>query len=193
MSCCRQSFLRGAFLTAGSISAPEKYYHLEIIAPDEDCADLVTDTMRALDLSPRRVIRKGGPVIYLKEGEQIVRMVGEIGAPIALLKLENIRVTREVKGNVNRRVNCETANLLKTVVSAQRQVEDIAYLRSRKEYAALSPALKEMAEIRLQYPDMPLAELGNMLDPRIGKSGVNHRLRKISQIARDLREKETEA
>lgn len=188
--CCRRSYLRGAFLAAGSVSAPEKYYHLEIVCPDEPSADEVRETMNSLGLSARCVTRKGDFVVYLKEGSQIVDLLGEMGASQSFLNIENIRVFREVRGNVNRKVNCETSNLRRTAVSAVRQIEDIRYIKEHAGFASLTPGLREMAEVRLRYPDLALAELGNMLDPRLGKSGVNHRLRRLSDIAEELRQKE---
>ncbi|MDO4614543.1 MAG: DNA-binding protein WhiA [Lachnospiraceae bacterium] len=189
--CCRRAYLRAAFLASGSISAPEKYYHLEVVAQDADTAEEVQSVMKSFALDAKTVRRKHTYVVYLKEGEQIVRALGEMGAGVSLLKLESIRVTREVKGNINRKVNCETANIRKTIVSSHRQIEDIAFLKGRKEFSELPAQLREMAEIRLQYPDDSLAELGGHLNPRIGKSGVNHRLRKISEIVANLREKDT--
>lgn len=190
MECCRRAFLRGAFLASGSVSAPEKAYHLEITASEESTAERIREVMQSLDLDAKIVIRKEQYVVYLKEGEQLVQMLGEMGANISLLNFENIRIYREMRGSVNRRVNCETANLKKTAVSSYRQIEDIQYIQNRKEFASLPPALQEMAEVRLQYPDAPLAELGSYLEVKIGKSGVNHRLRKISEFADRLREKE---
>ncbi len=186
--CCRRAYLRAAFLASGSVSTPEKYYHLEVVAPYPETAEEVQSVMKSFALDAKTVQRKHTFVVYLKEGEQIVQVLGEMGAGISLLRLESIRVTREVKGNINRKVNCETANIRKTIVSSHRQIEDITFLKSRKEFAELPAQLREMAEVRLQYPDAALAELGEYLEPRIGKSGVNHRLRKISEIAADLRE-----
>ncbi|MEE3419512.1 MAG: DNA-binding protein WhiA [Lachnospiraceae bacterium] len=183
MDCCRRSFLRGAFLAAGSISAPEKYYHLEIVCPTSETADFVRNTMRSFALDAKIVLRKKDYVVYIKEGEQILTMLGEMGATSSFLTLENIRVVRDMRGNVNRRVNCETANLSKTVMSSVRQIEDIQYLKEHGGYGRLPEALKEMAEVRLQYPDAPLSELGRHLSKPLGKSGVNHRLKKLSQVA----------
>ncbi len=188
MMCCRQAFLRGAFLAAGSISAPEKYYHFEIVCPDHQTADLVQGAMMSFDLDAKIVLRKGDYVVYLKEGEQIVNALGEMGASRSFLNLENIRVVKEMRGDVNRRVNCETANLNKTIVSAVRQIEDIRYIKEHGGFARLKPALRDMAEVRLDNPDVPLKDLGQYLDPPIGKSGVNHRLKKLSEFAAELRE-----
>ncbi len=187
MACCRKAFLRGAFLAAGSVSDPEKSYHLEIVCPDEPSARLLRDTMQREGLDGRIVQRKKDHVVYLKEGDMIVEMLGAMGGSISFLNVENVRIMKEMRGSVNRQVNCETANLNKTIVSAVRQIEDIRYIRDHTGLQNLPESLREMAEVRLAFPDMPLAELGKQLDPQIGKSGVNHRLRKLSSIAASLR------
>ncbi len=186
--CCRKSFLRGAFLAAGSLSAPEKYYHLEIVCPDRDTAELVRSVMAGIGTDAKTVPRKKDHIVYLKESGQILDVLGSMGASISFLNIENIRVLKEMRGSINRQVNCETANLNKTVVSALRQIEDIRYIRDTVGFEELKPALRQMAEVRLAYPETPLQELGNYLDPRIGKSGVNHRLRKLSAMAEEIRE-----
>ena len=124
MECCRRSYLRGAFLAAGSISAPEKYYHLEIVCPDSYVAETIRNTMRNLGLYAKIAVRKGSNVVYLKEGEQIVQVLGEMGAGYALMNLENVRILRDMRGRINRQVNCETANLGKAVATGVRQKED---------------------------------------------------------------------
>ncbi len=189
--CCRRAFLRGAFLTAGSVSDPEKSYHLEIVCPDEASAAVVRKAMRETGLDAKVVRRKKSYVVYLKEGDQIVSFLGTIGASISFLNIESVRVMKEMRGSVNRRVNCETANLNKTVVSAVRQIEDIRYIRDNGGFGELTPQLREMAEIRLAFPDASLTELGEYLNPRIGKSGVNHRLRKLCAYAADMKMRRT--
>lgn len=191
MECCRNAFLRGAFLSAGSVSDPEKSYHLEIVCPDAGTAGIVRDTMKRQGLDAKVVIRKKDHVVYLKEGDQIVELLGMMGASISFLNVENVRVMKEMRSSVNRQVNCETANLNKIIVSAYRQIEDICYIRDHVGFGELPDALREMAEVRLAYPDVPLAELGRYLNPVIGKSGVNHRLRKLSSIA-DKKRREAE-
>ena len=192
MTCCKRAFLRGAFLIGGSVSSPEKSYHLEITTPFENAATLIRSTMVSLNLDAKIVLRKKEFVVYLKEADQITDFLGAVGANISFLNIENVRVLKEISGNINRRVNFETANLNKTIVTALRQIEDIEYIRDTRGFGNLSPALREMAEIRLAYPDASLTELGNMLEPRIGKSGVNHRLRKLSSCAAELRRKSGE-
>ncbi len=189
MECCKKAFLRGAFIAAGSVSAPEKSYHLEFVCRREEEAELLLSTMSKLGFGAKAVLRKGDYVVYLKEGDQVTSLLGIMGGSHSFLSIESVRVMKEMRGRVNRRVNCETANLGKTVASAVRQIEDITYLRDHGGFAQLPPALVEMAEARLQYPDASLLELGSCLDPPIGKSGVNHRLRKLSEIAGEMRNK----
>jgi DNA-binding protein WhiA len=193
MECCRRSFLRGAFLSGGSISAPEKYYHLEIVCPTQDSASMVQETMKELNLDAKTVMRKRAYVVYLKEGAQIVDMLGLMGANLSLMNLENIRIIREMRGTVNRKVNCETANLNKTVTASLRQTEDILYIRDHEGLSELSSVLREMAEARIRFPDASLTELGNLMQPKVGKSGVNHRLRKLSEFAEQMRNKRKES
>ena len=125
--------------------------------------------------------------MYLKEGAQIVDMLNVMGAHVALMNLENVRILKEMRNSVNRKVNCETANISKTVNAAVRQVEDIQFIMDTKGLSSLPENLQEIAQVRLEHPDMPLKDLGTLLMPPIGKSGVNHRLRKISEIAEKLR------
>lgn len=187
-TCCRRAYLRGAFLGGGSISNPEKTYHMEMVASTLEQAEELVKLINTFDLHAKIIQRKNSYVVYLKEGEQIVDLLNIIGAHSALLDLENVRVYKEVRNNVNRLVNCETANLNKTVDAAVRQIESIKYIQEKIGLRKLPPGLREIAEVRLNYPDITLKEIGEMLDPPIGKSGVNHRLRKIEKIAEELRE-----
>lgn len=186
--CCKRAFLRGAFLASGSISDPEKGYHLEIVCTDNKKAEQLQEVMSSFLLDAKIVLRKKSYVVYLKEGEQIVAMLGLMGANVALMNLENIRIVKEMRNTVNRKVNCETANINKTVNAAVKQIEDIRYIERTVGFGELSQGLEEIARLRLEYPEATLKELGMMLDPQVGKSGVNHRLRKISEFAEDLRE-----
>jgi hypothetical protein len=140
-------------------------------------------------LDAKIVERKKYHVLYIKEGSQIVDFLNVVEAHIALMELENVRIVKEVRNSVNRQVNCETANISKTVTAAAKQMEDIRYLQCNKGFSQLAEGLREVAELRLEYPDSSLQELGQMLPEPISKSGVNHRLRKISKIAEHLREK----
>ena len=144
----------------------------------------ITDTVNGI------LLRKKHQVVYLKEGAQIVDMLNIMEAHVALMNLENVRILKEMRNSVNRKVNCETANISKTVTAAVKQLGDIEYIKQNAGLDSLPENLKEMALLRLEYPDTPLKELGTYLDPPVGKSGVNHRLRRISEIADELRGKE---
>jgi len=189
-SCCKKAYLKGAFLGGGSVSDPEKNYHLEIVANSSEYAEGIKNLINHFGLSAKVVVRKNSFIVYLKEGEQIVDFLNIIGAHQALLSLENIRIFKEMRNNVNRIVNCETANLSKTVNAAVRQIESIEYIRDKIGLNKLPDGLQQIAEVRLNYQDASLKELGEMLSPVIGKSGVNHRLRKLEQIAESLRGKQ---
>lgn len=184
---CKRAYIKGAFLGGGSISNPEKTYHLEFVTHDQDYANELSDLINSYKLNSKVIQRKNSFVIYLKEGEQIVDLLNIIGAHNALLELENIRIMKEMRNNVNRIVNCETANLSKTVNAAVRQVESIKLIESEIGLDRLPKNLKEVAKLRLAFPDESLKELGAMLNPAVGKSGVNHRLRRIEKIADELR------
>ena len=192
-SCCRRAYLRGAFLSAGSISDPRKYYHFEIACESLYRAEMLKDLIASFDLEARIIERKNQFIVYIKEAAQIVEMLGVMEAPKSLMEMENIRILREISGSVNRQVNCETANLGKTVSAAVRQIEDIRYLQEAGALEDLPKHLKEMALIRLTYPEMALKDLGQELDPPLSKAGVNHRLNNLSRIAQEMREKAAEA
>ena len=186
-SCCQRAFLRGAFLCIGSMSDPQKSYHLEFVCTDEDKARQLQSVIQGFDIEAKIVLRKKYYVVYLKEGSGIVDLLNVCEAPVALMKLENMRIVKEMRNSVNRRVNCETANITKTVNAATRQIEDIEYIRDHYGLENLPETLRQMAEVRLENPDAPLKELGEYLDPPVGKSGVNHRLRKLSELADRIR------
>ena len=188
--CCKRAFIRGTFLISGSMSDPEKSYHFEIVYPDENKAILLRNIIRSFDIDAKIVQRKKSYVVYVKEGAQIVDMLAIMEAGQSLMNLENIRIVKEVRNFVNRQVNCETANINKTVNAAIKQIEDIELIRSRVGFQNLNEGLAEIATLRLQYREATLKELGMMLTPHVGKSGVNHRLRKLSQMADELRSSE---
>lgn len=191
-SCCRKAYLRGVFLGGGSISDPEKTYHLELVTNNEDFADDIKELLNHYELGAKVVVRKGNYVVYIKEGENIVNFLNIIGAHNALLSLENVRIYKEMRNNVNRIVNCETANLDKTLNAAMRQIENIQYIKDTIGLDKLPAGLAEIAELRLEYKEASLKELGEMMSPTVGKSGVNHRLRKLEQIAEKLRDRQKE-
>ncbi len=187
--CCKRAYIRGAFLGSGSISNPEKTYHLEFVSSNKEHAKDLSGLINTFDLNSKIVVRKEDFIVYLKEGEQIVDLLNIIGAHSALLKLENIRVLKDMRNNINRLVNCETANLDKTINASVRQIENIKYIESTIGLEKLPKNLSELAYLRLNHRDASLKELGKMLDSPIGKSGVNHRFRKIEEIAENLRRK----
>lgn len=184
---CKKTYIRGAFLGGGSVSNPEKTYHLEFVTHDEDYSLDLCNLINSYGVSSKVIQRKNSYVVYLKDGEHIVDLLNIIGAHASLFEFENIRIMKEMRNNVNRLVNCETANLSKTVNAAVRQVESIKMIKNEIGLGRLPKNLREIAELRLNYPDESLKELGEMLDPPVGKSGINHRLRKIEKIADELR------
>lgn len=186
-SCCRRAFIRGAFLAVGSISDPNKSYHFEIVCRTIEQAKQLQECINSFEMDAKIVSRKKYQVVYLKEGAQIVDMLGIMEAHVALMNLENVRILKEMRNSVNRKVNCETANISKTVNAAVKQLEDIEYIKQTAGLDSLPDNLKEIALLRLEYPDATLGELGTYLDPPVGKSGVNHRLRKLCAMADALR------
>lgn len=188
--CCKRAFIRGAFLVAGSVSAPEKSYHLEFVCESEQKAIQLSEIIKTFQIDAKIVERKKHFVVYIKEGAGIVDLLNVMQAHISLMDLENVRILKEMRNSVNRKVNCETANLTKTVNAAVRQVEDIKFIDSTMGLCALPAVLEEVARVRLKHPDASLKELGTMMTPALGKSGVNHRLKRISEIASEMKEKE---
>lgn len=189
-TCCKRAFIRGAFLAAGSMSDPEKSYHFEIVCAAEAMAVQVRDLICSFEMDAKIVQRKKAYVVYLKEGSQIVDILNVMEAYVSLMELENVRILKEMRNTVNRKVNCETANINKTVSAAVKQVEDITYLRDTIGFEKLSEGLEEIALARLSYPEASLKELGEFLSPPVGKSGVNHRLRKLSELAEKVRQEQ---
>jgi DNA-binding protein WhiA len=185
-TCCRRAYIRGAFLAAGSISDPSKSYHFEIVCASMPQALQLQELMNGFEADAKIVERKERFVVYLKEGSQIVDMLNVMEAYVSLMNLENVRILKEMRNSVNRKVNCETANISKTVNAAVKQLEDIEKIRDTIGFDRLPAHLKEMALLRLEHPDAPLKELGGYLDPPVGKSGVNHRLRRLSEIADEI-------
>lgn len=186
-SCCQRAYLRGAFLCIGSMSDPEKGYHLEFVCIHEPQAQQLKEIIKGFGIDAKIVLRKKYHVVYLKEGASIVDLLNVMEAHVSLMNFENLRIVKEMRNSINRRVNCETANITKTVHAAARQLEDILLIRDRYGLQNLQDNLREMAEVRLEYPDATLKELGELLDPPVGKSGVNHRLRKLSELADRIR------
>ncbi|MBR1770965.1 MAG: DNA-binding protein WhiA [Lachnospiraceae bacterium] len=186
-SCCQRAFLRGAFLSVGSISDPAKGYHLEFVCASAQKAEQIQRVLLNFEIEAKIVLRKKYHVVYLKEGERIVDLLNVCEAHVALMEFENLRILKEMRNSINRRVNCEAANITKTVNASSRQIEDIVYIRDHGGFGHLPEGLRQMAEVRLEHADASLKELGTYLDPPVGKSGVNHRLHKLSEIAEKLR------
>ena len=187
-TCCKRAFIRGAFLAAGSISAPEKFYHFEIVCASLQKAEQLRAIIKTFEIEAKIVLRKKYYVLYIKEGSQIVDILNVMEAHQALMDLENIRILKEMRNSVNRKVNCETANINKTVSAAVKQTEDIRYIQAMVGLSKITDGLGEIARLRLEHPEATLKELGSMITPPVGKSGVNHRLRKLSEIAQQIRE-----
>ncbi|RKI81692.1 DNA-binding protein WhiA [bacterium 0.1xD8-71] len=186
-SCCARAYLRGAFLSVGSMSDPQKSYHLEFVCDEKAQAVQLQTILQEFQIEAKIIRRKKYDVVYLKEGSGIVDLLNVMGAHVSLMNLENLRIVKEMRNSVNRRVNCETANISKTVTAASKQIEDILLIRDKYGFGNLPDNLRQMAEIRLEYPDVALKELGEYLEPSVGKSGVNHRLRRLSEIADKIR------
>lgn len=177
-----KAFIRGIFLGSGSVNNPENKYHLEMILNSMENAKVVKELLEKIEIHMKEMKRKNGYSLYLKEGEEISKFLAFMGANYAVLKFEEIRVLRDMKNNINRKVNCETANLSKTIQAAVKQIEAIKKLQKTGEFENLPNSLKEIAILRLENPDASLIELGKMLKNPIGKSGVNHRLKQLEQL-----------
>ncbi|OPH52160.1 DNA-binding protein WhiA [Paenibacillus ferrarius] len=187
-NCCKRAYLRGAFMAGGSVNNPEgSSYHLEIASIYEEHCKALTQLANKFDLNARFIERKKGFVLYIKEGEKIIEFLSIIGAHQALLRFEDVRIMKDMRNSVNRIVNCETANLNKTIGASLRQIENIRLLQREVGLDNLPEKLREVAEIRLQHPDLNLKEVGDMLKGSVSKSGVNHRLRKIDELAEKQR------
>ena len=185
--CCKRAFLRGTYLCIGSMSNPGKSYHLEFDCITKEQACLLQELIAEFDIPAKIALRKKYYVVYVKEGSAICDMLNIMGAHVSLMDFENHRIVKEVRNSVNRKVNCETANIRKTVNAAAGQVKDIMLIEKVYGFGKLPENLREIAELRLEHQEATLQELGEMLTPPVGKSGVNHRLRKLSMIAESIR------
>ena len=175
-TCCKRAFVRGLFLAAGSMSDPEKTYHFEIVFPDLERASQLQEIINSFLIEAKIVLRKKYYVVYVKEGSQIVDLLNIMEAHTGLMDFENVRILKEMRNSINRQVNCEAANINKTVTAAAKQIDDILFIRDTMGFDNLTEGLSS------------LKELGAMLNPPIGKSGVNHRLKKLCCIADGLRQ-----
>ncbi len=187
--CCKRAYLRGTFVSSGSVSNPHRAYHLEMVFSSQAYAEDIKDLLHHFGLNAKVILRKNQYVVYMKEADHISDFLTLCGAYVTVLELENLRAFKQVKNDVQRLVNCETANLTKTVDAASRQIQNIRYIENTIGLHSLEPKLEEIARLRLAYPEESLKEIGTLLSPPIGKSGVNHRLRRIDDIAERLRER----
>lgn len=188
-SCCKRAYLRGCYMAVGSMSDPYKSYHLELVCGLQAQAEQLLKILHDFSLDAKMIIRKKYYVVYMKEGENIADFLNITEAHKALMEFENTRIYKGMRNMVNRKVNCEAANITKTVNAATRQVEDIRLIREKMGLEGLPEPLRQMAYVRLENPQASLGELGKLLDPPVGKSGVNHRLRKLGELAKELKVK----
>ena len=186
-ACCRKSFVKGAFLMCGAVSNPDKEYHIEIAAPTEEFAQFVIEMLNYFEISAKMTCRKAKYVVYLKRAEEISSVLMLLGASSSVLHLENVRIKKDVSNQVNRQMNCDTFNINRTMNAAEAQIQDIQYLDEQIGLDKLPGSLREIAEVRVSNPEISLSGLGELLNPPISKSGVNGRLRKLSELARKLR------
>lgn len=184
-----KAFVRGAFLGAGYISNPEKKYHLEVYFSSQKNQDDIVKILEGYDIYTKKLEKENGYSLYIKDGEEISKFLAFVGANQAVLKFEENRVERETKNNVNRLINCETANLSKTLKAGKKQIEDINFIKSKNKFSELPDNLIEVANVRLKHPDASLVDLVELLDNKISKSGISHRLSAISKLAEELRKK----
>ena len=183
--CCRSAFLRGAFLAGGSISTPDKGYHLELVTSHYYVARQTDALLMDMDRAPNSLMRRGYHVLYYKDGEKIGDFLSAMGATNASMELMLMKMEREMRNNINRRSNCEFANISKTVNAAVKQKQAIQKLKEQGRYDDLPAALKETAELRMRYPDLSLGELCKLFEPPISKPGLNNRIRKLIQLSEE--------
>ncbi len=177
------AYLRGAFLGGGSIVDPEKSYHLEMVIPNEADVWIVLQVLASLDIPAKRMERRGTSVVYLKDSESIASFLVAIGATQAMLKLEDVKAMKDLRNGINRKINAETANMDKSIEAAFQQIDAIEYLARTVGLDALSEGLSEMCFVRLRHPEANMRQLGELLNTPIGKSGVNHRLKRLLELA----------
>lgn len=185
--CCRRAFLRGAFLGCGSMNNPDKSYHFEWVAEDQSLRQTLTRLLDKCNLPLHEHIRKGQNVIYLKGAQQIADMMALMGASQAVLEMENIRIKKQMRGRANRAANCDEHNSERMLNAADEQIEAIKLISIQRGLFTLPPGLQEMARLRLEHTSASLTELGQLLNPPVGKSGVNHRMRRLMDIAKEIR------
>ncbi len=188
--CCRRAFLRAAFLGSGTMSSPEKGYHFEWIAADDALCQTLRRLLEKSGLPVHEHVRKGQHVLYLKGAQQIADALTLMGASGAMLQMENVRIQKQMRGEANRASNCDEHNTERMVTASQQQVDAIKLISIHRGLSSLPPALEQIARTRLEHPDLSLSELGQMLEPPVGKSGVNHRMRRLQMIADEIMQEE---
>lgn len=188
-TCCKSAFLKGCFLAAGSVTDPNKSYHLEFSQSNSRKAEFLGGILKDMSLPGKIAKRRDGYIVYLKDSDSIVDALGVMGAGSALMTFENVRILKEIRNSVNREVNCDTANMNKVANAAAKDIEDIEYIEKNAGLSVLPDTLRELAEMRLQFPYLSLKDLGQSMNPPLGKSGVNHRIRRIREIADKMRMK----
>jgi len=186
LSCCRKAYVRGAFLGHGSVTNPKKTYHLEIFTEKYEVAQKVYHNINAFGLEAKITTRKGDLLVYLKDADHIVTLLNLMGAYNALMQLENVRIVKDMRNRVNRLVNCETANVEKTIQAAVEQIDAVEKIQKHMSLSDLPPKLAEIATLRIENPYATLKELGQMINPPISKSGVNYRLQQLIKISKSL-------
>lgn len=184
---CQNAFFAGVFLSCGSVSSPEKNYHLEFTVAYLNLSKSFVTHLQEMELAPKVTNRKGYNIIYFKESEAIEDCLYLMGASASMFEMMNVKIVKEIRNSANRKANCETANIEKMVNAASPQIEAIFKIKDKKGLDYLSDTLREMAEVRLENPDSSLQELAEMFDPPLSKSGVNHRLKRIVDIAKELK------
>ena len=180
-------YIREAFIKSGSMNDPNKNYHLQIMFKEKAKAEEMQTLLNNFNIHARIIKKEKDHMLYLKDGEKISEFLALVGANKSVIKFEEVRVIKETRNDINRLVNCETANLNKTINASVKQIEDINKIKKAGKFNELPETLKEIAEVRINNPEMSLIELGKLLDKPIGKSGVNHRLKKLSQISEELK------
>lgn len=184
--CCRMAFLRGAFLSGGSVTDPEKRYHMELCTSHTQASREVSTLLEEIGFLPRSVMRSGNAVIYFKQSEHIEDLLTTIGAPVSAMEIMTAKVNKEISNQANRAMNCDMANVNKTIDASESQTSAIEKLRDRGRLDTLPDKLRQTAELRLAHPELSLQQLAEHCDPPVTKSCMNHRMRKILEIARDL-------
>ena len=186
--CCRRAFIRGAFLASGSMSDPDRFYHLELVCQNEERAMQLQSILATFGLDAKTVVRKKYYVVYIKDADTIQDVLNVLDAHNSLMEFVNARILKDVRNDLNRRNNCDIGNISRAVNAGSKQIDDISLIEEKVGLDALPSQLREIAKLRLDNPESSLTELGEMLDPKVGKSGVNHRLRKIGEFAENLRQ-----